>query len=190
MNTKEDQYIVHLRQNVESYVGRKLKTPKDFRFLSETIFHRTHLMVSSTTLKRIWGYLDEHIRARVSTLDILSVFVGYANWSDFCTNHSEFLAEMQEGFFTGNSLTPHDLRVGQKLQITWMPSSQLCLRYIGGDRFRVIEAQNSSLKEETMIRLHSIVEGHQLCLFPMDRVTAEDRIYFCGRVGGVQFELI
>ncbi|MBR5728954.1 MAG: hypothetical protein IKX61_01925 [Prevotella sp.] len=61
-----------------------MKTPKDFEFLSECIFEKFHEKISPTTLKRIWGYLSESTTPRTSTLDILSKFVGYANWKEFC----------------------------------------------------------------------------------------------------------
>ena len=53
-----------------------MKTPKDFDFLAGQIFDKLHENVSSTTLKRIWGYLSEPSTPRLSTLDILAQFVG------------------------------------------------------------------------------------------------------------------
>lgn len=61
-----------------------MKTPKDFEYLSECIFEKFHEKISPTTLKRLWGYLPESTTPRKSTLDILSMFVGYDNWKDFC----------------------------------------------------------------------------------------------------------
>ena len=57
MQTQQEQALERLREEIESLVGRKMKTPKDFDFLAEQIFEKIHETVSPTTLKRIWGYL-------------------------------------------------------------------------------------------------------------------------------------
>ena len=80
----QEQALARLRELIEGVIGRKMKTPKDFEFLSECIFEKFHEKISPTTLKRIWGYLSESTTPRTSTLDILSKFVGYANWKEFC----------------------------------------------------------------------------------------------------------
>lgn len=84
---QHEQAIAKLREQVEGAVERKMKTPKDFEFLSECILEKYHERISPTTLKRIWGYLSESTTPRKSTLDILSKFVGYDNWKDFCENN-------------------------------------------------------------------------------------------------------
>ena len=81
---QQEQALAKLRELIEGVIERKMKTPKDFEFLSECIFEKYHEKISPTTLKRLWGYLSESTTPRKSTLDILSMFVGYDNWKDFC----------------------------------------------------------------------------------------------------------
>jgi len=81
---QQEQALAKLRELIEGVIERKMKTPKDFEFLSECIFEKFHEKISPTTLKRLWGYLSESTTPRKSTLDILSMFVGYDNWKDFC----------------------------------------------------------------------------------------------------------
>ena len=84
MQTQQESALARLREEIESVVGRKMKTPKDFDFLAEKIFDKLHENVSSTTLKRIWGYLSEPSTPRLSTLDLLAQFVDYKDWDAFC----------------------------------------------------------------------------------------------------------
>ena len=69
--------IEKLKEYVESVAGFNLYTPKDFDNLTEYIFKETGSLLSSTTLKRIWGYLHENKEntPRLSTLNILSKFI-------------------------------------------------------------------------------------------------------------------
>ena len=86
----EQQIIETLKQAIEQAVGRKIKTPKDFDFLTDCIFNKVHERISPTTLKRLWGYLtDAGTAPRKSTLDILSRFLDYPDWSAFCASLSQ-----------------------------------------------------------------------------------------------------
>jgi len=77
-------YIGKLREAVEARAKRPMKTPKDFEFLAESIHEELHQSVSPTTLKRLWGYIADSSSPRTSTLNLLSQFLGYDGWSDFC----------------------------------------------------------------------------------------------------------
>jgi hypothetical protein len=80
---------------VEERAGRKMQTPKDFEFLSEQIFDSLHQHISPTTLKRLWGYLPEPSEPRLSTLNLLSEFVGYDSWDSFCKQVQEDVSTSQ-----------------------------------------------------------------------------------------------
>lgn len=80
-----EQALVSLRELIETAVDRKMRTPKDFDFLSEQIFDKLHETVSPTTLKRLWGYLQEQSVPRQSTLDVLAQFVDFKDWDAFCS---------------------------------------------------------------------------------------------------------
>lgn len=64
--------------------GIRLRTPKDYDTLSLLIFQKTRMNISTSTLKRLMGYLpNTHIEPRLSTLDILSRYVGYIDYEGF-----------------------------------------------------------------------------------------------------------
>ena len=67
---QQEQALAKLRELIEGVIERKMKTPKDFEYLSECIFEKFHEKISPTTLKRLWGYLSESTTPRKSTLDI------------------------------------------------------------------------------------------------------------------------
>ncbi len=81
---EQNYYITRLRESIQSKAGRKMKTPKDFDYLSKCIFETLHEQISPTTLKRLWGYLPENPTPRITTLNILAKYVGHENWDAFC----------------------------------------------------------------------------------------------------------
>ena len=88
MDNIDQKHIERLRRTIETQAEREMRTPKDFDFLSERIFEKVHQTVSPTTLKRMWGYLSEAVAPRISTLNILSQFVGFDDWESFCQDES------------------------------------------------------------------------------------------------------
>lgn len=54
--------------------------------LSETIQKQTKILLSPTTLKRVWGKVNYNSSPSISTLNTLSQFIGYSNWRDYKNN--------------------------------------------------------------------------------------------------------
>ncbi len=73
-----------------------MSTPKDFKFLSERIFEENHVNVSSTTLKRIWGYLQNDNSPRSTTLNILANYVGYEDWDNYLESAEKVCGTLPE----------------------------------------------------------------------------------------------
>lgn len=78
-----DFLLTRLRLEIEAEVGRQMKTPKDFEYLSALIFERQHEALSTSTLMRLWGYVKTSSLPRPTTLKVLVQFLGYQDWSSF-----------------------------------------------------------------------------------------------------------
>ena len=82
-----------LKLEVERIIGHRLTSANEFEQLSHLLLSHTHERLSPTTLKRLWGYLkNEEVETRRHTLDVLSRFVGFGCYEDFCA-HLERLEE-------------------------------------------------------------------------------------------------
>lgn len=67
-----------------------MQTHKDFVFLSDAIFERTHQTVGVNTLKRLWGHLEEGATPRLSTLNILAQYAGFDDWETFVASSRNY----------------------------------------------------------------------------------------------------
>ena len=111
--------------DIEKAINKEVRTPKDFEELRECIYKRLHLMVSPTTLKRIWGYLNDNVQTRSSTLDILAQYIGYSNFRDYVNNKAKYQEEIQSSPVISRKLNVQDeLSVNDKLLLTWPPNRQ------------------------------------------------------------------
>ena len=84
MGPSDTQNIESLKGHVAKAFGRTLDSPSDYDSLSLSIREKTGEYISPTTLKRLFGYVKPATVPRPSTLSVLSRYVGYAGWSDFC----------------------------------------------------------------------------------------------------------
>jgi RNA polymerase sigma-70 factor (ECF subfamily) len=57
-----------LCQSIEQSLGHRVQSPKDFDQLREHIYTRLHHLVSSSTLKRVWGYTSSQSEPSRGTL--------------------------------------------------------------------------------------------------------------------------
>ena len=135
--------IHELKKQLEGQLKRKMKTPNDFIFLSGVIWDRTHETISSTTLKRLWGYIDGADETRSSMLDILSKLLGYQDWDDFLTH-------MDKSSGSNPVISFHigidGLKTGDRVYVSWKPDRRCTFRYLGDAKFVVEQAENSKLK--------------------------------------------
>lgn len=179
--------IQRLKNEIESVLKRKMLTPKDFDYLSECIFSRLHIVISSTTLKRLWGYIDEPVKPRQSTLSFLSQFLGYKDYIHFeasCRN-SEDISSLH---VVGRKINVKDeLTPGDRLQLSWAPDRVCVVEYIEDFRFKVLESAATRLTPGDVFECMYIIEGEPLYLDNLIQNGGKPVGYVCGKNGGVRF---
>lgn len=181
--------LKRLKLCVENVAGRKMMTPKDFEFLSGHIFSRLHVMISPTTIKRIWGYLQENTSPRVSTLDVLSKYVGYVDWSDYCVEQAKGDI-VQSSFLNSRSLRADSLEVGDRVLVAWLPDRKCVFENCGGGEFTVVSSENSKLKVGGSFRCAAFIEGEPLYMDDLRQAGMPPMTYVAGKINGIRFEMI
>ena len=182
--------IKQLCKNIETALCHQMHTPKDFEFLRERIYARQHILVSRTTLMRVWGYLEEDVTPRTSTLSILAQFLGYKNWEDY--QHNALLPKDQQSspVMSRRLSVTSELVHGDRLRLTWHPDRVCDVVYLGDINFRVVASENTRLRIGDTFQCSLIVEGEPLYI---DNLIQEERApiaYVCGKKSGVMFEFL
>ncbi|ANH79632.1 hypothetical protein A8C56_00375 [Niabella ginsenosidivorans] len=62
---------------------------QDFENLGDQVFEATGVVLSASTLKRIWGKVRYNSKPNLGTLDALSRFAGFSNWRSFAAAVTE-----------------------------------------------------------------------------------------------------
>ena len=182
--------IDHLRSSIEEALHHKMCTPKDFEFLRERIYARLHVMISKTTLMRMWEYVDEPVEPRKSTLDILAQFLGYQDWDSYHQN-ALLPEEQQSSPVLGRRLSvAEELKCGDRVRLSWQPGRVCDIEYMGELRFKVTVSQMTRLREGDTFRCSLVVEGEPLYLDDLRQGDRPPIGYVCGKQSGVMFELL
>lgn len=181
-----------LRQMVETHVGRQMKTPRDFSFLTLRIWETLHVQISPTTMKRFWGYLPSELtqNPRMYTLDILAKFVGYRGWNDFQKYIVQDEGMVDSCFVEDKVLYTRTLKEGTHLRLAWMPNRRVIVELKGQDLFAVVESENSKLSVGDTFICPSFVQGEPLFLHCLVHEGGRPVDYVCGKGGGVRYEIL
>lgn len=121
-----------------------MKTPVDFNALQVDIRKETKEAPSVSTLKRLWSYVASKSDRSMSTLNSLTRYLGYRDWTDYAESKLNVL-NPESSFLSGNTLLTSDFNEGDKVECEWNPGRHVTFLYLGGNRFRVIENIKSKL---------------------------------------------
>lgn len=92
-------YLAQCRNIIEEKLGwgeSKAWQGQDFDKLSDRIFEETGVVLSSSTLKRVWGKVRYDSTPNMATLDALARFAGYENWRVFIAMLKDTVAANRE----------------------------------------------------------------------------------------------
>ena len=108
MSTPSPPEIIQLRNDVEKHIGQALLSPSDFHGLIQQIWNQQRAILSLSTIKRLWGYVESNGTPRLSTLNTLAQFLGFADWNAYLVA-LEQRGGIESALCTGKGIQTADL---------------------------------------------------------------------------------
>ena len=176
--------IQELKSLVEKRFGRRLCTTNDFESLSALVLTEIKTPVSTSTLKRIWKYVNDEHAPRMSTLDILARYVGHADFVAFCRWRKEG-AGQSSAFFSAERIVASDLSVGDEVEIGWAPNRLVRLCHKGEGIFEVVSVHESKLMVGDLLPVVSFILGEPLSVPYIIRNGENTLPFVAGKNGGL-----
>jgi len=188
----ESNKIQALLGQVEVAFGRKMKSPRDFEWLSTELNARQGVQVSTTTLKRLWGYLTSTTSPRRFTLDSLARAVGYRDYDHFVhKGQGSGLDESPSDVVLSKRLNvARDLAVRDRVLLSWHPGRECVVRYLDRNQFVVEQSTNTRLLPGNTFDCGLMIEDEPLYIDNLVQQDGMPKGYVCGKVGGIHFEVI
>ena len=103
-------------QEIKDKTGMKFDRAKDFSILAEDIFEKTGRTIGITTLKRLFGTIEDQRDAIGYTMNTIAIYLGYPSWKAYMGQDS-FDSEWgydDETFFI------HLLEPGDQLKVQYL----------------------------------------------------------------------
>lgn len=183
MNTYKPE-IAELLLLVEKKYRKLLRTTTDFDEFSLYLDRQCGINISTSTLKRLWGYVDYGHAPRIHTLDVLSSYLGYGNFAEFCT-WLKTSNVYNSSFFSARKVLAKDLPLDSELEIGWSPNRYVRLHYTGDSFFEVVESKQSKLLVGDRFEAVSFLIGQPLFLPYILRDGMRTSPFIAGRNGGL-----
>lgn len=172
---------------VEEKSGIKGRTSKDFERLAEMITDSNAGFVSSSTLKRFWGYVKDTRGKHTATLDVLSRFAGYPKGFGEFEMKVNADSHAESGYDRKRVLEVMKLERGTRVTVEWLPDRLISLTCLGNCLLEVTESVNAKLSEGAVVRCLRIVEGEKLIVDVVG--DGKPMVYEAGKVNGVVWRL-
>lgn len=188
-----EEILQALRDKVENMLGQHLSVRSDFDFLVSKIEECSNERLSSTTLRRFWGYQqDQSANISQHSLDVLSRYCGYSSFEAFHTYHNNNdEAYGDQSYFThSRQILLDDIMPGQRIRLTWNPGRCLIIRFNGGNSFSIIENINSKLEVGMTFDCATFIQGEPLFFTNIKLNGNYIGNYVCGRNDGVTFKVL
>lgn len=176
-----------LRTTEETY-KRDFKSPRDFEWLSEKL----ELMgsrLSMSTLKRLWGYIDENVNPHMSTLNTLARLLGYNSFSHF--EQSSVADDLPSATVLSASIHPaQELDINDRMILSWSPGRVCEIRHLGKGQFVVEKSENTRLVPGNTFNCELMIEGEPLYIDNLVQSGRSPVGYVCGKRNGIHFQLM
>lgn len=171
---------------LEIKCGHRLHYASDIDFLALDLETVTGEHLGVNTLKRLLGVIDDERKPRISTLDVVARYLGYADWltlEQLDAGSNSSFDDIQ------GELRLADLSSGQCVTISYLPDRRVVLEYVGDDRFRVVESENSKLHAGDWLTVSHIVNNYPLFVNKVIRDNTDMGSFTAGKAQGITWTL-
>lgn len=180
--------IALLRLEVEKEFLKIPNVHNDFVELVDSIASKLKEHISETTLERVWSYSNRgYNTVSLHTLNLLCRYIGKRNWQDFCDSLSE-LGIIDSEMFEGVTIKSNELKIGDRLQIGWLPDRSCVIEYLGENRFIALECENSTMQPGDTFSCLEFMLNHPAFLQNFnqaDENSLKSKRYVAGKVNGL-----
>jgi hypothetical protein len=172
----------HIIELLKEKSGNQLRQPSDCEFLSLDIESKTRVRIGATTLKRLLGFAHDERTPHASTLDAIAHYLGYAHWEELLLIEDKG----NSGFSTSDEeIRSVELQPDVHVEITYLPDRRVVMQYLGNQRYRIVESENSKLQKGDELEIQNFVLHHPLLVLNVLREGESLGQFTAGRVSGL-----
>lgn len=130
----------------------------DFNVLTDEISKETGRTIGLTTIKRLFGYIDDDRKTSQYTLNTLALYLGYSDWKEYSRSKN---LDSDWNFDTDKVLIAEQT-IGTMIHVKYLDRivTFVVTEYDNQKVLRVEKAENSSLKVNDILFVNSLQVGN------------------------------
>ena len=177
----EQEYIERMKEDIKGKLDHSLDSPTDFDYLALQVKIVTGEDISSTTLKRFYGYISSQSTMRRSSLGILARYLGYLGWSDYVQK-----SVVTSVFLSTKTIMANSVCKGDLIEVEWGDDRAVTFVALGNNRFAVSKSENSMLMVGDELEVMMFVLNQPLQIKNVIRNGSNIGHYTAGLNGGLK----
>ena len=155
-----------IKKRIEEKSGIKVLYSRDCDILANKISVESNCRISSSTVRRLYGFTTGTKEARVYTLDVISNYLGFSTWDDLIKP-----LDPNESIKTNiiTELKTNKLKIGDRYEYKFKPDAEVTIEFIGKSSFKVISSKRSQLKNGDTFTASVLTLHHPLFILNVER---------------------
>lgn len=144
-------------EEIKEKSALKFEMVKDFVAFSEMIYKATGRRLGVTTLKRLFGNIEDERKPILYTLNTLAMYLGFSSWEEYNSKHL-FDSDYD---YEDDTVYISQLMLDTRIEVTYL-NRVVTFRVIQHDAIKALRVEasvNSSLKVDDIVILYSLKEG-------------------------------
>ncbi|MBU0487815.1 MAG: hypothetical protein KKD31_07665 [Bacteroidetes bacterium] len=170
------------RKEIEKKFGQEVRYPTDCEALAGHISMETKQRVSTSTLKRILGFVKGTKEPRLFTLDVIAQYLGCKNWDEYL---ERFARIENSEFLNLEQINIDKLKIDCRIEFTYEPDRRVEMLYCGDYEFIVVDSENSKLIQGDKLKILNIIKQYPMIISSVERGGIDIGQFKAGKISGI-----
>jgi len=172
-----------IKEKIENKFNSPIRYSKDCDLLAAAISLETRSKISGSTIKRLFGIIPTKHNPSLYTLDVLSTYLGYANYDELINELRTHLEPLRSNLkeLNSNEITPR-----LKFKVSYDKKFYITIERLDNQSLCISESNDSRWKKDDLIEFKRILINYPLFIDNYIRLGVTKGEVILGKVLGVR----
>jgi hypothetical protein len=172
-----------IKEKIENKFNSPVRYSKDCDLLAAAISHETRSKISGSTMKRLFGIIPTKHNPSLYTLDVLSIYLGYANYDELINEFRTHLEPLRSNI---KELSSMEITPKLKFKVSYDKKFYFTLERLENQTLRISETNDARWKKDDLIEFKRILINYPLFIDNHIRLGIPKGEAIVGKVLGVR----
>lgn len=172
-----------IKEKIENKFNSPIRYSKDCDLLAAAISNETRSKISGSTLKRLFGIIPTKHNPSLYTLDVLSNYLGYANYDELINEFRTHLEPLRSNL---KELNSHEITPRLKFKVSYDKKHFMTLERLDNQALRISESNDARWKKNDLVEFKRILINYPLFIDNYIRLGVTKGEVIVGKVLGVR----